>query len=466
MAQQLPLATDVLPILATLESTDGGLRLGIFAAILFCSIALAAQRSSYLIDIYIVVSLFNRFVRRVLDWSDGSFDTLPILSMVGPLIGVLLFTVSVSRMQAMPPRPRRAFQLVLMALIYSLCIGAGNGVGALHGLLEYLTPFGMLFYGISLPATQTTITRWIRLTVVCASVVATYGVLQWIFVPPWDASWLVWSGMRTMGDPVPFRMSVFSTLESRGPFAWFMAFAIAPMVADRRWRPAGSLPLVIVAMFALLLSRARSGWGMAIIAPLVYSATRGTQSLWKTCAVLTVSVTVLLFAVGSTPQAELIAERLETLQDIQNDGSLAVRTGIAQRGVWRVLTTPQGYGLGSSGIASARLATGRSMMTDNGYLELLATFGLPGSACIAAALWILVADTWKIHKHKRDPAAALALGCLTAGLCALLIANWLRGAYSGYTLMLIGGVIGCWQCTRAPLQICRPSLPAHYPTTR
>ena len=51
---------------------------GIIAAI---AVALAAQRSSYLVDYVVIVYVFNRGLRRVLDYYAGSFNPFSPVSL-------------------------------------------------------------------------------------------------------------------------------------------------------------------------------------------------------------------------------------------------------------------------------------------------------------------------------------------------------------------------------------------------
>ena len=92
------------------------------------------------------------------------------------------------------------------------------------------------------------------------------------------------------------------------------------------------------------------------------------------------------------PNAERISGRYSTLGNMKEDGSFKGRVGIADAGLKMAISNPIGYGIGSSGLAG-RLNTGttesEALIGDNGYLELLTAFGVPGGPPLAAAFFLL-----------------------------------------------------------------------------
>ena len=66
---------------------------GIIAAI---GVALAAHRSSYLVDYAVIVFVFNRGLRRVLDYYAGTFNPLSPISLT-PLLVTALDDAALSR---------------------------------------------------------------------------------------------------------------------------------------------------------------------------------------------------------------------------------------------------------------------------------------------------------------------------------------------------------------------------------
>jgi hypothetical protein len=309
-------------------------------------------------------------------------------------------------------------------------------------MLEYVMPFGLLFYAMVLRVDSTTIDRWIRTMTSLAVVVAIYGWYQWVFVPPWDAAWLEWSRMWTsMGQAVPYEMSVFSTLESRGPYAWFMAAAIVPMMVSPRWRPAGSWIAVLLVASASVLSMSRSGWALSILALVLYAAIRGGQSMVRVGTAMAFCLAVLVWVVPQLPQSDRLIDRVETVGDLQNDQSFRGRTGIIGGATRVVIANPLGLGLGTTGV-SQKATSGSTVIMDNGLLDLLITFGLPGFLLLASGLWIVVRNVWRIERLHGSELAALGLAQFGAGVAAMIIANWLAGPYSAMVLVVMGGISG------------------------
>jgi O-antigen ligase len=93
------------------------------------------------------------------------------------------------------------------------------------------------------------------------------------------------------------------------------------------------------------------------------------------------------------PNSERITNRFSTLSHMQDDESYRGRINIAKAGMAMVLSNPAGFGMGSTGMAS-RVNTGsqyqsESVIMDSGYLEILASVGVPGAICFAAAIFAL-----------------------------------------------------------------------------
>lgn len=427
-----------LAVYALSRSDDGGLRPVILSAVVLPAAWLALRESAFLFDYFIIVSALNRLLRRVLDWSTATYDPQPLSSTMAPLIGALAALAVARRWPSLPTFARRAALCLMAGLVYGLAMGWQHRTGALFALANYVMPLAFLFYPMAVRATPEVVDRWLRTTVTVGLVVAVYGWVQWAVVPPWDAAWVRWSRMYTsMGQPIPFRMGICSTLESRGPFAWFMATVGIIMLAGRQWRwPWGWAGAAVVAG-AAVLSTARTAWGFLILSVGVYALLRGGRGIAQVGLACAAVMAVVVAALPYLPESDRLVSRVESLQNIGQDGSFRGRVTIAQHGSWMILTTPQGFGLGSTGLASKLTQTG-GVIGDNGYLELLANFGLPGFAALAVGVGIIVVHVAEQRRQTNADHAHLALAMLAGGLVFLIIGNWVSGPYAAVVFALLG----------------------------
>ncbi len=428
-------------VVATLELSDGGIRLLVFPATLLPALVMASRKSSYLVDYTIVVVCLNRFVRRVLDWWGGEFDPRPISSLLPLLLGMLMLAVAVWELPRIPIRYRQALGLLLAGLGYAAIVGISNGMAMLYSLAEYLAPLGFLFYGLAIRADRRVLDRWLNTLARVAVGVACYGWYQWATIPPWFAAWIEWSGMWTsMGHPRPFHTSICSTMESRGPFAWFMATAAISMLASSRWRKGVGLVGAIVVVSAILPSTVRSAWVILGMGLGTFAILRGGRTASRIVVVALVAAASLLALRTQIPEVERLFHRVESMVDFRRDDSFRGRVDIAERGMWLVANAPQGYGLGSSGLAG-KISGATGVIGDNGVLEVLTTFGLPGLLLLVAGIRPFLVDVVAIHRLARFEHAALGLALFAAGMSAMMFANWLPGGSSGMALMVLGAVV-------------------------
>ena len=237
--------------------------------------------------------------------------------------------------------------------------------------------------------------RWIRSFSWAAILASAYGWYQYLTIPPWDAFWLEEVGfVGYMGFPEPTKMSVFSTMGERGPLAAYLGFAVVPMIVSSRWRTFLGWPAVVLVFSTILLTTARTGLLIALIATLVFLlVNRGAQKGQILLATVIVGV-VAWFGIERMPGSERIIERFETLGNMEEDGSFQGRMEIMAGGTESLLKNPLGGGLGAAGLGT-RVNTGGSQITtkfgDAGYFQILLVYGLIGSTLLLAGLYFV----WK-----------------------------------------------------------------------
>jgi len=401
----------------------------------------AAKRSSWLIDYTVIVFVLNRGLRRVVDYYiNGYFNPLSPISLT-PLVLALLMGLVVFTHQKFLPRYAKVIGgLFLGAYAFSGAIGFINTQFAvLYALAEVLAPLFLMLYAILLNPAQDVRDRWVRAFSWGAILVSAYGWYQYVVIPPWDKFWLVATEMvGYMGQPEPYQMSVFSTLGERGVVGTYLGYSVVPMIVSSKWRTKLGWFGVLLVFSVILLTLSRGGLLIAIISTAIFAVVnKGAKTGQIAIASIVLSLGAV-YGISRIPNSERIMERYETLQDLSDDQSLVARQDILRLQSGNLLSSPQGFGLGATGLAN-RINTGstkvKAAVVDAGYLDILMTFGLPGSLLLLAAMlkvWKQLRLRYRHPQYRTDHVllaralmASLLITCLLGNLLTVFSVLWL-----------------------------------------
>jgi putative inorganic carbon (hco3(-)) transporter len=356
----------------------------------------AFQRSSFLVDYVVIVFVFNRGLRRILDYNAGAFNPLSPVSLTPLAITMLMLLPFLGRFNALPKSHKTILTCFLVAMGYGFAIGFIRvQFAAIYALAEVLAPIAMFGYILTLGADQNTKDRWLRTSAWCAIVASAYGWYQYFTIPPWDAFWVRAVGFEGyMGILEPTKMSVFSTMAERGVFGGFLGLAIVPMIISPKWRTQLSWVGVILVLSNILLAQTRTGIILATFTILVYVMINKGTGLFQMLIAMAVIGGAAWFGMDKMPGSEKLKDRFSTLGNMQEDGSFQARMDIYSYGISTILLNPIGFGLGATGISS-RINTGdesnTAVITDAGYVEIVAQYGWLGAILVIYALWSM----WK-----------------------------------------------------------------------
>lgn len=402
------------------------------------------RRSFWLVDYLVWVTVFNRGIRRYVDWMQGSFNPLSPISLTPLIVSALLFLIVVQRFSEFPPHVRRIMQLFGAALGIAFLVGlASNGLAAVYTLAEYVTPISVIGIAVLTAGDERILDRWLHTVGWAAMTASAYGWYQYYTIPAWDAFWVRAVGMEGyLGYLRPTEMTVFSTMSERGPFGSFLAAAVTPMILAKRWRNFTGWAGVILLLSTMLLTYVRTAIITIVLTAILYPIlNRGKGSLKMVVAVCVAGIGINL-VLSLLPSSEKIDNRVGSIQTITDDGSFQGRILIAIDGVQSVLTNPIGSGLGSTGLAG-RVNTGTSESTavigDNGYLEILLTFGWLGSAAFFYALVLM----WTNARHAeklgfQTESIAVFKALFVTGAVVLMVGNWFASSGSLVFAMFAG----------------------------
>ena len=417
-------------------------RLLLTAILMAPAVIFAAGRSTLLLDYFLVLVVTNRELRRLLDWGEGHYDPTPVLSLLPLLATFLMVPAVLANWRRLPGAMRLAAVPLVAAMAYGTAVGVvGYGLGAVYTCAEYVTPLIVLYFAVACRPTAQVLQRWVVVLGTLGVLAGAYGIYQWTSLPPWDAAWLIWSGMSSsMGGARAFQMSICSTLESRGPAAIFFAITTAMFIALPVLRRRGGVLLAAVPAIALLLTQARTGvvyLVMALLASAVFARQRGggVKILLALCAIAVVTVVVL----GQQEHSTAIFNRIATLSDVEADQSTNIRVDIANRGFKTVLQNPLGFGFGSGGSSSKLGNVEQDAVSDNGYLDILSTLGVPGTLLYGIGLFLVVrlAVVNRRMATAGEATTSFGLGLLLAMVPALVIGNCLTSAHASYVWIIL-----------------------------
>jgi putative inorganic carbon (HCO3(-)) transporter len=336
---------------------------------------------------------FTPLIRRLIDYHHGFFNPVQITSLIPFVMTVPLLFVALrrERLALLTPAFRLFMWVWIGAFTYGVLIAVANGnmLGAAFAAVQYVIPMIVGLWIAGQKIESGALAR--RLTAIIlpfGSVVAVYGLAQWVSPPPWDVLWIEGGQFAAMGAPVPFMMRVFSTLNSAGPAADFFTQAILLSMPLLRFGKVWIWPFVTALGAALLLTLVREAWIALLFGVFVYLIVSPRRV--KTVPVMLAFVVVFSALVAFLPSflgagrdSDVVSARIATLGDVKNDTSAMDRTAEIQASIQETLGDPIGSGLGTIGAAAAlssNLSTEHGTVLDSGYLARLVEMGWLGFA--------------------------------------------------------------------------------------
>ena len=434
----------------TLRGEERGMRLVVVAGLTAPMLLLALRHSPMAIPYLMAIYAGNRGLRRVLDFVDGHYHDKTVIVLL-PLLAPLCLGVAFAMRYHLLPRSLRWMFIAYFAAVgWGFLMGAGNGTAAAFELANYVGPALVLGYVLTSMPSADVARKWVAWTVGMAAVVAVYGWYQFLTMPPWDELWMRWALMISIGPWEPMQLRVFSTLASPGPAALFLSLGLLAGVAHwKRWG-AVSLPVALLVLSVLLLTRVRATWLMFVMGVVVFAATapksRRMRSVIAVLVLAVVAAGVGSYVLPLLPGGSRITDRFQTMGDVSEDHSYQQRLDFSVQMAREVLARPMGHGLGESGVAVKAASGGDDLQVfDNGLINLGYALGLPGLVLLGFAAWTL--GRW-LRLSAREAEASgdeeamrhvrLAIAVYVSSLLALAASNWVREDLAGVLWMLVG----------------------------
>lgn len=409
----------------------------VFFLMVLPGVVLALRGSSYLLDYTILVFVFNRGIRRVLDYYNHEFNPLSLISVTPLAMLGLLFVCFIFRFKVLHIRAKRIFLLLLAAIGYGLVIGIfRNGIACVFQGIQYLATVGLMGYAATSSADDKMADRWLRTAALAGILAAAYGWYQYLTIPDWDAFWVRSVGfVGYLGELEPTKMSVFSTFSDRGICSVYMALVSIPILVSRRWRVTIlGWPEIVLLLSCVFLTNSRTGIIAALLGAVLYPLLNGGKHAIRIILIASVVVGVFFAFSKNIPGADRLIKRFETLLHIQDDDSFQGRMAITQWSWSIALEHPVGFGIGSSGLAERLNGDTAGVVTDNGWIEIMASLGLPGFLLFIGGLIL----TWRYFGLLgslgiRDD----YLGLARALLVACMVFTWVSNFFIEFSVVWI-----------------------------
>jgi hypothetical protein len=393
-------------------------------------------------------------VRRLLDWRAGGFASVSVLSIV-PLIALIPAVLALTYGGKLRYVDRR---LALCAWLWTGGFGfafvvalanGGSPFAASYALAQFMLPmaFGLWVATLDLPV-DVLYERIANVLLWLSTPLCLYAALQFVAPPPWDVSWMLHANIASIGQPYPYQLRPFSTLNGPGVFADFlditMAINLPRLITARSPLRIAQFALCFA---ALALTMVRTGWLGFAVAVVTYIALTPHRArnlavfggVAVVGAVIIVNASVLL---GSAQTGSDITSRFSTLTNLNNDYSFVDRQHYFEGLLTDALGQPLGQGLGVTGTAAKLGDSGAVRDFDNGFVARFTEMGYFGMTCYLLALGGMIAlavGAWRRYAARGRPrltAIAAAVVAVQVMLFVLDVSSDHHNALAGIAFWL------------------------------
>lgn len=363
----------------------------------------------------------SAFVARLVDYRIGWDPTRQML--VAPYL--VSFVSIATFIKYLPSAARQGglpFILPALGVFYAFLVGLiyNAPLPVARGLLDWLSPIIFAFHLFinwrDYPSYRQNMQRvffW------CVLLTGAYGVYQFVVAPEWDRYWLIESKLYTSsGSPEPFGMRVWSTMHSVGPYAAVLQAGLLLMFTGTQG--ALTFPASALGYLSFLLTQARSNWGGWVLGVIMIFISVKTRIQMRLIAIIVMMAICVVPLTTIEPISEVVAERMESFTNLEEDTSFRDRTGNYDRNLNLALTNGLGNGLGNIWKVNEKTGQMEVFVVDSGILDMFFTLGWFGALPYLGGLILLLYSVCTYSEARFDSfvSAARAIGI---SFCAQLI---------------------------------------------
>lgn len=305
-------------------------------------------------------------------------------------------------------KPLLAFVVLGLAYVVFNLQHVGINIEGFRAIYQYILAF---FIGFYLLQYRSDAKRIIEIMVVVASLVALYGVFQFVIGVEVPASWL--DANETM------RTRAFSIVQSPNILGSYMVMmapiAIGLAISDRSWRRWLWLALALIMLAALVFTGSRGAW-------FAFFGAIGLFSLFINRKLFIMLIILAVLAAFFVPQ---VSSRLDSLFDAtyleksSNDGRIARWLGAYDMMRGEPIF---GLGLGKYGGAVGNRNFGTTYV-DSYYFKTLAEMGIAGLSLYIWLMIVLLRNGYAAWIKEKGRRSYLLYGSVLAGLLGVVLHN-------------------------------------------
>lgn len=226
-----------------------------------------------------------------------------------------------------------------------------------------------------------------------------YGIVQYVFAPPWDAFYLksmqeASGRVGSFGSPEPFGIRVFSSMGSPQGFAGMIGVGLILLFCIRGRQ---QLWATGAGYLSLLLSLARSGWLSWLLSTLVFFPSLKSNLQIRMMIGIVITILIILPVTTIEPFSTTIGDRIESLSDTDSDVSFTGRQEAFNTLLGEAVTEFIGGGLQNPVTPDVKIKMKSSFVIgDNGVLVILFSLGWMGTLPYLLSLTLLIFQIQKL----------------------------------------------------------------------
>jgi hypothetical protein len=266
-------------------------------------------------------------IRRLSDYYGKFTDPSPIL--LAPFL--VTFVTVLTLVKYLPKTQTKesiAFLLSIAAVLYGFLIGFLNFSLLKVGItfLDWIAP---VLFGFHLFVNWQNYFDYRqnlqRVFLWGVFIMGLYGTIQFLIAPEWDTYWLIQTDFASGGQPKPLMINVWSTMASNRPFGTvMMAGLLLLFVNDQKGILA--IPTTSLGYLAFFLTKKRTSWISWLLGLVIMTSSLKPKIQMRVFMTLFVTVLCVLPLVTLEPFSEVIATRVETFSNLEEDNSAEART--------------------------------------------------------------------------------------------------------------------------------------------
>jgi O-antigen ligase len=422
----------------------GLLRLVFPAATCVFGYSLYRKNESYFLSFVLWIYMLAPLLRRLVDWRTYYQEQSYIL--LAPLLVTLIPAIDIrSRLVSVSPIVRSVAMLALAGICYGFGVGLLKHPGADVFLAcgTWTAPITLCIFAASLRERKDLDRVLSRTLLWGVALMAAYGIYQFAVAPPWDTYWLVniSKGAASLdpsfGQPRPFAIRVWSTMNAPGPFATSLGVALI-WLAIRK--DVSSLVVMGFGYLALLLTLGRSAWLQVVLGLLVILFGCRPRPPLKGLLTLLAVLALLGLSLAQVPQFADIQQRFQSFSHLGRDDSANERRDMYKYMADMLLASPAGHGLDTT-------TNVHGYPLDSSLVTVFYMLGWIGASCYLSSFVLTIGEIVRgipNISHEKVAAAAIVLSSMTQIM-------------SGDVLFRQGGLflwlfVGVWFSLRAQTQ--------------